>query len=152
MLTEDTELNKRLLELCAEEGNLLELDRIVKTLFSKYMYRVLTNTFFRYHKLPQYKYQSYNGDIDDILDTLVDNATKTYCMTKEDMLNSFTDDLLFELCNSLKTKEQEILFCKYELGLTDKEIANRYRQSRQSIQKSRVALLNRLYKSYTSGR
>ena len=62
----------------------------------------------------------------------------------EDIPFKFENELLIDAVLSLTEKEQNIIYRKYVLDMTDEEIANEMNVSRQSITSKKLAILNKL--------
>ncbi len=94
----------------------------------KYMRRCLNNKSINLHyKINSYKnFITYNSD-EELLNVLDKNTNN----------NEYSNVVFKDLISSLKPKQKKIIFLKFYLQLSDVEIAERLKISRQAVNKSK---------------
>lgn len=143
-------LFEEILQMCDSEEELLEFDNLLRAMFFGYMHSVLSRENKRCNKLKRYKILSDNTGV--LLDSVCsqdDNVLDLITVkTVDDMFNVFEDEKLFVLCRSLSNRDRKILYMKYTLNLTDREIAKSFHTSRQYITKLRNTILQTILTEY----
>lgn len=142
--------NEKILQVCSSEEELLNFDNLLRAMFFGYMHAVLSRETNRCNKLKRYKCLA--DDTSVLLDSLClqDSSILDLITVKtvDDMFNIFEDERLFIICRTLSDRDRKILYMKYTMNLTDKEIAKILHTSRQYITKLRNTILQTILAGY----
>ena len=122
-------------------------DADVYRIMSNYLSVVFLHGAMRFIKTKKYNRLENTVDIETFADSI--KLSDSCIVSKEiksveDIPFKFENELLIDAVLSLTEKEQNIIYRKYVLDMTDEEIANEMNVSRQSITSKKLARLNKL--------